>query len=111
MSILTQYLEKYLHKLVIIVMDDGVAYLGKLREFDDQVMVLEHVKEAEYKKAPIWEEPRIKIPSPNMLAMRGKDKEMLSGFVDRRVVGKTLSTVIVNISHVLRIWGDDFLER
>ena len=111
MSTLSNHLETFLKKSVIVVMDDGMAYFGQLQEFDEEFLILDHVKEAEYQKKPVWKEPRIKFSVPPVSHQPGEKKETVADFVDERIVGKSLTTVLINLSHVLRVWGDDFGEE
>jgi len=111
MSILSKHLQKFLKKCVIVVMDDDMAYFGQLREFDENFLILDHTREAEYKKNPIWKDPRIKITSAPLPIGPEETRIPIADFVDERLVGKSLATVLINIAHVVRVWGEDFCEE
>ena len=105
MTLLNTYLHKFVGNNIIVVMVDGSAFFGTLKEYDEHFILLENVKETDYKKTLMWEEPKIRIP----LHMLNPEKEKMSqlrDFIDERPVGKKLKTVLINISHVLRIWGE-----
>ena len=110
MSILHDHLNRLLKRNIIVVMADDMAYFGQLREFDENFLILDHVKEAEYRKNPIWKEPRIKVSASPLPLGREHRKDKILCIGDERMVGKSLGTVVVNISHVLRIWGEDLLD-
>ncbi len=110
MSILSTHLKKYKNKYIIVVMTDKMSYFGKLHDHDDHFLMLEDVKEADQKN-PIWKVPRIKIPKFRQRSPSKSEKGELKDFVDDGITGRTLGTVLINISHVSRIWGEDFISE
>ena len=106
MSILSDHLTNLKGKRIIVVMCDNMAYFGRLQSFDESFLILNSVKEADYKKSPVWKEPKIRFSSAPMPSSGGKGIGLSDGLVDDKLTGKSLTTVIVNISHVVRVWGD-----
>lgn len=90
-------LEKKLKDLaderILIVMDDGLAFLGELEQFDSNTLILKDVyqgpaKEIDWKKGPEEE---------------GKgEEEKKIGYIDW--INVNLKEVYIRTDHVLRIW-------
>ncbi len=85
-------LEKKLKDLegeeILVVMDDGLAFLGKLIDHDTSTLVLKSVQQAPSKKIR-WEE----FPD---------EKDKIIGYIDWTDIN--LEEVYVRTEHVLRIW-------
>ncbi|MEF8873199.1 MAG: hypothetical protein V5A88_00860 [Candidatus Thermoplasmatota archaeon] len=76
---------------ILVVMDDGLAFLGDLVEYDSNTLVLKEVNQAPAKKIK-WKE----IPK------EGEEVEKVVGYIDWTSVN--LEEVYIRMEHVLRIW-------
>ncbi|MBS3782575.1 MAG: hypothetical protein KGY66_04765 [Candidatus Thermoplasmatota archaeon] len=97
---LDDLLEKKLKRLknedILVVMDDGLAFLGELQDFDTKTLVLRKVYQAPAKKID-WKE----LPSKSDDVRKDIDDRKV-GFIDWTKIN--LEEVYINISHTTRIW-------
>lgn len=94
---LDELLEKKLKDLkekeILVVMDDGLAFLGTLTECDKNTLVLKNVYQAPAKKIN-WK--KIEEESEET------EKKRKIGFIDWTLVN--LEEVYVRVDHIVRIW-------
>ncbi len=98
---LDELLEKKLKHLededVLVVMDDGLAFLGELDDFDKNTIVLKKVYQAPAKEID-WKQ----ISTDSKDVRKNMEKEEEVGFIDWTKVN--LKEVYIRIDHVTRIW-------
>jgi|GEM_PF-710139 len=98
---LDELLEKKLKGLknedVLVVMDDGLAFLGELDEFDRNTLVLKKVYQAPAKRID-WKEFDSK--SDDVRKHMADDRKV--GFIDWTNIN--LEEVYIRIEHTTRIW-------
>jgi len=98
---LDELLEKKLKGLknedILVVMDDGIGFLGELVEFDRKTLVLKEVYQAPCKEID-WKEVSSETDE---VKMRIEDGEKV-GFIDWTKVN--LEEVYIRVAHTTRIW-------
>ncbi|MEF8832686.1 MAG: hypothetical protein V5A66_04100 [Candidatus Thermoplasmatota archaeon] len=98
---LDELLEKKLKGLknedILVVMDDGLAFLGELVEFDNKTLVLKKVYQAPAKSID-WKE----LPSKSDDVKEGPEKKREVGFIDWTNVN--LEEIYIRLDHTTRIW-------
>ncbi len=98
---LDELLEKKLKDLndkdILVVMDDGLAFLGKLVDFDKNTIILKEVYQAPAKKIN-WKA----ISQKSGETRKDIEKEQKIGYIDWTKVN--LEEVYVRVDHVTRIW-------
>ncbi len=82
---------------ILVVMDDGLGFLGELKDFDKKTLVLEKVLQSSFEEID-WKE--ISVGSKNLREKNKDDKK--AGFVNWTQVN--LEEVYVRTDHVSRIW-------
>ncbi|MFO7793081.1 MAG: hypothetical protein R6W73_08935 [Candidatus Saliniplasma sp.] len=103
-------LEKKLKKLtggsLVVVMDDGLSFIGTLEDFDKNTLVLTDVYQGSSSEVD-WEEVSKDIGSDIEEKIESKDERY--GFIDWTAVH--LEEVYIRIDHVSRIWPWKFIEK
>ncbi len=97
-SLLEKKLKELQGTTLLVVMDDGIAFAGKLAEFDKTTMVLQEVYQGNATKVK-WQDVSAdeKKDIEKKLKKGGK-----YGFVDWTVV--SLKEVYLSVDHISRIW-------
>jgi small nuclear ribonucleoprotein (snRNP)-like protein len=101
MSIIKKYLGKFVDKEIIIVQIDGNAFKGKLREYDEEFLLIENVIQTSTKQHN-WFKVTVAVPTSTSLS-----SEKL---IDGTIVGDTesklleLTTALISVNQVMRIW-------
>ncbi len=96
-GLLERKLDNLTGKDILVIMDDGLGFLGELKEYDKKTLVLEKVLQSQFDEID-WKE----IPTESK-SMRKRDKEdKKMGFANWSRVN--LKEVYVRIEHVTRIW-------
>ncbi len=98
MPILQKYLSNEVGKDIVIVMDDGQAFKGKLTAFDDKNITLTDVMETVATDAR-WREALVTVPSSSH---EGGMSGIMIG--DSGTSMLKLTTVILRIDHISRVW-------
>ncbi len=97
---LDELLEKKLKDLredeILVVMDDGLAFLGTLDEFDKKTLVLKNVYQGPAKDID-WEE----LKEPEEMKEDAEEKRKV-GFIEWTAIN--LEEVYIRTEHVIRIW-------
>jgi len=105
---LDELLEKKLKGLtdedILVVMDDGLAFLGELEEFDRKTLVLNKVYQAPAKRID-WKEMHSK--SDNFREHMEDDGKV--GFIDWTKIN--LEEVYIRVEHITRIWRWETREK
>ncbi|MFW5946559.1 MAG: hypothetical protein ACOCSJ_03315 [Candidatus Natronoplasma sp.] len=98
---LDELLEKKLKGLknedILVVMDDGLAFMGKLEDFDAKTLVLKEVYQAPAKRID-WKE----LSSKSDDVREHIDDDRKVGFIDWTKVN--LEEAYVRVEHISRIW-------
>lgn len=82
---------------ILVVMDDGLGFLGQLEDFDKKTMILTKVLQSQFDEID-WQ----KIPTYSN-DVRGKNEgETKIGFANWTRIN--LEEVYIRIEHVTRIW-------
>jgi len=105
---LDELLEKKLKGLknedILVVMDDGIGFLGELVEFDSKTLVLREVYQAPCKEID-WKE--VSSESDKVKEQIEDGKKV--GFIDWTKVN--LEEVYIRIEHTSRIWRWSLREK
>lgn len=98
MPILQEYLTNEVGKDIVVVMDDGQAFKGKLTAFDEGNITLKDVMETAATDAR-WREALVTVPA-------GGQEGSMSGIMigDSGTSMLKLTTVILRIDHISRVW-------
>ena len=100
-DMLDELLEKKLKDLkdddILVVMDDGLAFLGELVQFDKNTLILKDVYQAPAKQID-WK----RMPSESDEVREQMDENREFGFIDWTHIN--LEEVYIRIDHVSRIW-------
>lgn len=100
MSLLSTKLKNLTGQEIVVVMADNRAFRGKLVEFDDETLVLNHAVEALPNNAAGWEEPTVSTGIVHkVVTWQGTFSHD-----DTRAEVVRLKDVMIRISGVLRIW-------
>lgn len=103
-------LEKKLKKLtggsLVVVMDDGLSFIGTLKEFDKNTMVLTDVYQGSSCEIN-WEE--VSEDSDSDVKEKVESNDEKYGFVDWTAVH--LEEVYIRVDHVSRIWPWKLVEK
>lgn len=98
---LDDLLEKKLDDLIgmdiLVVMDDGLGFLGELQEYDKKTLVLNKVLQSQFDKID-WKD----IPDDSKNVRKRDTEEKKVGFANWTRVN--LKEVYVRVEHVTRIW-------
>jgi len=98
---LDELLEKKLKVLkdedILVVMDDDLAFLGKLEDFDAKTLVLKEVYQAPAKRID-WKQ--LPLESDDVREQVDDDREV--GFIDWTRVN--LEEAYIRVEHISRIW-------
>ncbi len=113
-SLLEEELKDLEDKRIIIVMDDGLGFLGKLKDFDRDTLLLEDVYQSSAKKinwetieiTDIWRKKTIVKDLSEKKKPNQNDK---SGSVEWIKVN--LERLYIRMEHILRIWYETELEE
>lgn len=89
-DLLEKKLKDHKGKTIIVVMDDGLAFEGRLIEHDESTLILEEVSQTSSKKIK-WED----------LPEKQDEKEKV-GYLDWTDIN--LEKVFIRTEHILRIW-------
>ncbi len=102
-DLLTKNLKDLKGKKIIVVMDDGLAFLGNLEDFDGNTLILRDVYQAPSKKIK-W-----KYISDEETEVKEKiEKKEKVGYIEWTHIN--LEEVYVRTEHVLRIWHWKYQE-
>jgi len=82
---------------ILVVMDDGLGFLGELKEFDKKTLVLRKVLQSSFEEID-WKE--ISFGSKKFRKKRQSDKK--AGFANWTRVN--LKEVYIRTDHISRIW-------
>ncbi len=82
---------------ILVVMDDGLGFLGELKEFDKKTLVLRKVLQSSFEEID-WKQ--ISVDSTKLRGKNQDDKK--AGFVNWTRVN--LEEVYVRTDHISRIW-------
>lgn len=93
-GLMEKKLDACLGEDILVVMDDGLGFLGELQEYDKKTLVLKKVLQSQFDQID-WQQ--LSTDSKNV---RGKDKKI--GYANWTSVN--LKEVYVRIEHVTRIW-------
>jgi small nuclear ribonucleoprotein (snRNP)-like protein len=99
MAILQKHLGDVVGKEIVLVMSDGQAFKGKLSAFDDENIMLTDVMESRAADAR-WREALVTVPTTGFEG--GGGRGIMIG--DSGTSMLKLTTVILRIRHVSRIW-------
>jgi len=84
-------------KDILVVMDDGLGFLGELEEYDKKTMILTKVLQSRFDEID-WK--KIPTSSNNVRKKDRKDKKI--GYANWTRVN--LKEVYIRVEHVTRIW-------
>lgn len=82
---------------ILVVMDDGLGFLGELKEFDKKTLVLRKVLQSNFEEID-WKQ--ISIDSKDFREKRKGDKK--AGFANWAEVN--LEEVYIRTDHISRVW-------
>ncbi|MEF8832589.1 MAG: hypothetical protein V5A66_03615 [Candidatus Thermoplasmatota archaeon] len=82
---------------ILVVMDDGLGFLGELKEFDKKTLVLKKVLQSNFEEID-WKQ--ISVDSKKFREKRQNDKKV--GFANWSHVN--LEEVYIRTDHISRIW-------
>lgn len=82
---------------ILVVMDDGLGFLGELKEFDKKTLVLKKVLQSNFEEID-WKQ--ISVDSKEFREKRQNDKK--AGFANWAEVN--LEEVYIRTGHISRIW-------
>lgn len=113
-GLLEEELKNLKDKRILIVMDDGLGFLGRLVDFDEDTLILHDVyqssaTEINWKKinvTDIWEKKAKVREVGEEKKTAQKDK---AGYVEW--VEVNLDTLYLRTDHILRIWYESELEE
>jgi len=99
MSILSELLEKMLNRDIVVVMDDGMAFKGILKRYDDEGLLLIDVMETKASDGR-WREALITVPSSS------EEGSIMGGIMlgDTGSSMLKLTSVYISLAHVSRVW-------
>ncbi len=96
-GLLEKKLSRLKNKDILVVMDDGLGFLGKLEDYDKNTLILKKVLQSQFEDID-W-----KDISPGARKRRSENQgEQRAGFVNWTKVN--LEEVYVRTDHVSRIW-------
>lgn len=98
MKLLQKRLQELMNKEILVIMEDGKGFKGKLVEYDDEYIVLREVIEGSIDELK-WRAPMLALPITEKNAGLGG---ITVGDSGSRLV--KLNEVIIRISMILRIW-------
>ncbi|MBS3817163.1 MAG: hypothetical protein KGY76_06335 [Candidatus Thermoplasmatota archaeon] len=103
---LDRLLEKKLDDLkgkdILVVMNDGLGFLGQLKEYDKNTLILEKVLQSQFEDID-WK----KIPSRSKDVRKSDEGDKKIGYANWSSVN--LKEVYIRVEHVTRIWP--WIER
>ncbi len=111
-NLLKDELEDLKEKRILIVMDDGLSFLGELKDFDNDTIILEEVYQTEakeinwndFEKNDVWGR-KAKVKD---IGEKSQQKDKL-GYVEW--VEVNLDRLYIRLDHVVRIWYESRLKR
>ena len=96
-GLMEKKLDACIGKDILVVMDDGLGFLGELQEYDKKTMVLTKVLQSKFDEID-WK--KISSKSKGFRNRDNKDKKI--GYANWTRVN--LKEVYVRVEHVTRIW-------
>ncbi len=110
-DLLEEELKDLKEKRILIVMDDGLSFLGKLIDFDRDTLILEQVYQAEATKinwkkfdmTDVWGKPA------KVKEIGEDDENEKVGYVEW--VEVNLDRLYIRTDHVVRIWYESELKE
>ncbi len=102
-GLLEKELEQYLNQTILVITDDGLAFLGELKDFDSETLILEEVYQTSAKDIN-WKNTDISdfwTDSVKIREVKQKSSDEV-GVVEW--VKIDLERLYVRIEHVVRIW-------
>lgn len=96
-EILRKYLTKSVGKRIIVITSDGGGYMGMLKEFDNDFIVMSDVYESTTATSLTWH--KVNMESPVIVSNDIDDEGGTSLTPTMK-----LNDVIIHLSHVIRIW-------
>ncbi|MBS3781407.1 MAG: hypothetical protein KGY66_01090 [Candidatus Thermoplasmatota archaeon] len=96
-GLLEKKLDSLTGKDILVIMDDGLGFLGKLEEYDKKTIVLKKVLQSQFDDID-WK----KIATDSRDVRKKKNKEKKIGFANWTRVN--LEEVYIRIEHITRIW-------
>lgn len=101
MGILQRKFREYMNKEVIVVMTDGMAFRGRLMEFDDTALVLKGVLESTTTSVK-WKPPIVSVPEDRLARKGDLDAGISYGEMSKYIA--KLDEVVIKIDGILRVW-------
>lgn len=96
-GLLEKKLDDLIGKDILVVMDDGLGFLGELQTYDKKTLILTKVLQSKFDEID-WK----KIPSDTKNVRTNKDGDKKVGFANWTRVN--LEEVYIRVEHVTRIW-------
>ena len=96
-GLMEKKLDACIGKDILVVMDDGLGFLGELQEYDKKTMVLTKVLQSQFDEID-WK--KISSNSKDVRNRDSKDKKI--GYANWTRVN--LKEVYIRVEHVTRIW-------
>lgn len=96
-GLLEKKLDELIGKDILVIMDDGLGFLGELQEYDKKTLVLKKVLQSQFDDID-WKD----IPSTSKDVRKRDNKDKKLGFANWCRVN--LKEVYIRIEHVTRIW-------
>ncbi len=96
-GLLEKKLDDLIGQDILVVMDDGLGFLGELKEYDKKTLILTKVLQTQFDEID-WKE----IPGDSTDVRKRDSKEKKVGFANWTRVN--LREVYVRVEHVTRIW-------
>lgn len=96
-DLLEKKLDDLIGKDILVVMDDGLGFLGELEEYDKKTLVLGKVLQTQFDDID-WKD----IPTNSKNVRKRDTKEKKVGFANWTRVN--LQEVYVRVEHITRIW-------
>lgn len=106
-GLLEDDLKELKEKRILIVMDDGLGFLGKLIDFDSDTLLLKDIYQAPAKEIN-WKKIR-KIHASVGSEKKKKDRKEKTGYVEWIEVN--LERLYLRTDHIVRIWYESGLQE
>lgn len=111
-DLLKKELENLKEKRILIVMDDGLSFLGELKDFDSDTLILEDVHQTDAKQIN-WKDFEMNDTWGRNSKLKEigdkSEKEDKVGYVEW--VEVNLDRLYIRIEHVVRIWYESRLKE
>ncbi len=98
-SLLEKKLKNVMEGSILVVMDDGMSFIGTLKEFDKETIVLADVYQGSASEIN-WQEVSEETEADIKEKMDSREEKF--GFVDWTAIN--LEEVYIRLQHVSRIW-------